>query len=381
MLPNKLKGKFFDSLSRRTIRYVEPISLTDAEGVVAEVYEQVAEEFFINGAITAHSVNPPLLVGMWVGGRELVLVDDGMTRDAKEALGSTFAQLNGCTYCEDMLVGVTYATPATDLAAAIRKGEQASFGDEETAALHRWAQATLSPESELLHRPPFSAELAAEALGVAFMFHYLNRFTRVFFTGSPVRGPMLFDGLTTSMLRTFAVELRPSVMRRLQPGRGNHLLPAAALPDDLWWARGNPVVAEPIARWVAAVEREGHRYLSVEARRRVEAFLSQWHGQPMGLSRAWIEAHTGGLLDDEAAAVRIALLTAVEGSQIDDALVDDFLESWTGPDPKAALVTTAVWAALTCSRRITGWIARAALSTLPDWSKNRTGQSTLATVA
>ena len=43
MLPRKAKGRFFDSLSRKTLRHVDPISIEDAEGVVAEVYEQVAD--------------------------------------------------------------------------------------------------------------------------------------------------------------------------------------------------------------------------------------------------------------------------------------------------------------------------------------------------
>lgn len=368
MLPHRTKAKFFDSLSRRTLRHVEPITVKAATGVVAEVYEQVTDEFFINGAITAHSLNPPLLVGMWIGGRELVLVDGGLTRDDKQALGSTFAQLNGCSYCEDLLVGVTYASRAPRLARAIRQRAQDSFEDQDTAALHRWALATTTPEADALRTPPFGPELAAEALGVSLVFHYLNRFTRVFFDGSPVRSPLLFEGATSSMLRVFAIELRPSIMRRLQPGRANTLLPEAALPEDLWWARGNPRIVDPVSRWVGTIDAQGEAVLSEAARARVEGFLAGWRGEPMGLTRAWLQPYTRGLAAHDAVAVRIALLTAIEGTQINDELVSDFIECWAGQDPDAALVTTVVWAAMKTARRITGWVAEAARASLKDWS-------------
>ena len=92
MLPHRMKSVIFDSVSKMPIRYVRPIPFSEAKGLVADVYGQVADEFFINGAITTHSVRPPLLAGMWCGGREIVMVDGVFERPVELRGVGPFAQ-------------------------------------------------------------------------------------------------------------------------------------------------------------------------------------------------------------------------------------------------------------------------------------------------
>lgn len=83
MLPERLRNELFDDLSTRTMRYVRAVPVEEAEGLVAEVYEQVIDDFFINGAITCQSSVPLLMAVIWCGGRETILVSDRLDSSLK----------------------------------------------------------------------------------------------------------------------------------------------------------------------------------------------------------------------------------------------------------------------------------------------------------
>ncbi len=68
----------------------------------------IAEDFFINGSLTSHSRVPELLAGVWMGGRETILVTDRLGRTTKEAMTAVLSQTNECPYCGDMLVSLVY---------------------------------------------------------------------------------------------------------------------------------------------------------------------------------------------------------------------------------------------------------------------------------
>lgn len=354
MLPNKLKSITFDTLSNITGRYIKPEPYHKATGLVAKVYEQVVEEFFINGAITTHAACPPLLAGMWIGGRELVLTDDHLTREDKEAIGVTFAQLNNCTYCEELMNSVVYGASMTDLANRIRYREQADIEDDRTRRLHEWALSSYTPAAPILHQPPFTAEEAPEVIGTALMFHYLNRYVKVFFDGTPLNVPFSSESIKSVLFHGFGIELRESVSRRLQPGRANALLPEAELPADLYWASSNPNIASAVSRWAATVETEGQSLVPARTREIVRDVVAQWRGEPMGISRSWLEPHLTALSEAEAAATRLALLAALSPVQMSDDIIEDFRKYF---DDDAALVATVAWSAFSASRRITGWLA------------------------
>ncbi len=357
MLPRKLKSRIFDNVSNRPLRYVTPVPFSRAEGLVAEVYDQVADEFFINGAITTHSVRPALLAGMWCAGRELVLTDGALARDTKEALGVTFAQLNGCTYCEDMLISVVHGAQDHELATLMRARAQQEIPEHRTRHLHEWALSCLTPDAPILRKPPFTPVEAPEMLGTALMFNYLNRYTRIFFDGTPLNPPFSSHALKSVMFRGFGVEVRGSVTRRLTPGRATALLPQAALPDDLQWAAPNAHVAEAVARWAGVVDAAAEADIPARAQAAVNSAVQAWGGEDMPLSRGWVDEHVSRLNRSEQAAATVALLTALSPAQMSDDIIAEYRRYHAEDGP---LVSTVAWAAFTAARRMTSWVAEAA---------------------
>ena len=51
LLPKKLRFWLFDTLSVKTMRYLQSVPRHKADGVVAEVYDQIADDFFVNGSL------------------------------------------------------------------------------------------------------------------------------------------------------------------------------------------------------------------------------------------------------------------------------------------------------------------------------------------
>ena len=69
MLPKKLRFWLFEALSLRTMRYVHAIPRRKATGLVAQVYDMIEEDFFINGSLISRSKVPELMAGIWTAGR------------------------------------------------------------------------------------------------------------------------------------------------------------------------------------------------------------------------------------------------------------------------------------------------------------------------
>ena len=67
MLPAKLRFELIERMSVKTMRYVSAVPRAKADGLVARIYDMIAEDFFINGSLTSHSKVPPLLAGVWTG--------------------------------------------------------------------------------------------------------------------------------------------------------------------------------------------------------------------------------------------------------------------------------------------------------------------------
>src|SRR5215467_11379583 len=119
MLPKKLRFWLFETLSLRTMRYVHAIPRSSATGLVAQVYDMIQEDFFINGSLTSRSKVPPLMAGIWTAGRESILVDDHLDRTTKEAMNAVLSQVNDCPYCGDMLISLVHASGNHDAASRI----------------------------------------------------------------------------------------------------------------------------------------------------------------------------------------------------------------------------------------------------------------------
>lgn len=354
MLPRKFKPRFFDALSNTTGRYVKAAPYRKATGLVADIYEQVVDEFFINAPLTTHAICPDVLAGVWMAERELLLTDHQLTREDKEALGVTISQVNGCSYCEDLINSVVYGAEEGELAEQLRHHEQSQIEDDKTRAMHAWALNSYNVGSEFLLNPPFSKDQAPEVIGSAFMLNYFNRYVQVFFSGTPLKTPFGSHAIKSALYRLTGIELRESVVRRLKPGRATKFLPAAELPHDMRWAAPNTHIADALSRWAAVMEETAGQHVSPVARKVVSAKIADWHGERMGLSRAWVEPHVEGLDPADAAAARLALVTAFSPAQMGDSLVEDFRKHF--PED-ADLIMTVAWAAFSASRRVTEWLA------------------------
>jgi len=358
MLPHTKKSKMFDSVSLVPIRYVDKtIAFQDARGLVAEVYDQIADEFFMNGALSTHSVRPELLAGIWIGGREIVLTDGLLPRNTKEAIGVSFAQTNKCTYCEDMLIAVVHGAENHGLANDIRFRKQDEITDETVRAFHTWAQSYRMPDAEIVQNPPFDAALAPELLGSALTFNYLNRFVKIFFDGTPLDTPFTGKTVKSAMFRGFGLELRESVTKILQPGRAFPLLPDASLPEDMTWAAGNPDIATAVAQWAGVIEKVAEPEVPANARTVIAEAIANWTGEDMGMSRAWLTPYLAGLDDADTAVARLGLLTAFAPYQVSD---DDIADLRSHVDGDGPMVSIVAWSAFTAARRITAWLADAA---------------------
>ena len=88
MLPAKLRNSLFDKISGVTMRkFFQPSTLMSAKGLTKEVLVQSQRDFFINGTITCHAACPPLMAGLWMGGREMVAHQPAPSSVAQESDG------------------------------------------------------------------------------------------------------------------------------------------------------------------------------------------------------------------------------------------------------------------------------------------------------
>ncbi|MBM7774517.1 AhpD family alkylhydroperoxidase [Actinokineospora baliensis] len=315
--------------SLNQVRYVTPVPPARARGVVAEVYAGLERDFgMLAPPIALHSPAPEAMAAGWAMLRETLVAPGRVDRAVKEAVAMAVSQANTCPYCVDVHVSSLGAHSSLNPTA------------EEHAALRTavdWARSTGRAD------PPPQG-WAPEMVGTAVTFHYLNRMVNLFLPESPVP-----TGLPPSA-RTTALRLLG--LFTLSGGRAGpapaDLLPAADLPSDLAWARGNTAVATAFARAAAAIDAAGQRSVPASARELVCARLSDWRGEPPGLSRAWAHDAVASLPEEDRAAGRLALLTALASYQVADADIEQLRA--TGADDRA-LVELAAWASLSAARR------------------------------
>ena len=103
------------------------------------------------------------------------------------------------------------------------------------------------------------------------------------------------------------------------------IAPYAVNDDNFGWAVPNPRVADALARWAGAIERETPKAVSPEVRKLVEGSLQRWQGELMPLSRSWVEEEVRDLTGEDRAVARLALVVAKASYQFDDSLAEDVL--------------------------------------------------------
>jgi AhpD family alkylhydroperoxidase len=308
--------------SLREIKYVHPVPVRRATGLVKAVYRQLERDFgLLAPPIGLHSAAPQVLAAAWTMLRESLVAAGAASRADREIVATAVSRANTCPYC------VEVHTMTLD-----------SLGGAESAELAGWAAGEIAT-------PPAgrSAEELAELVGVAVTFHYLNRMVNVFLGPSPLPAsvPEAARATVRGVLGHF---LRPT--RNPIPGLALNLLPDAPAATDLAWANGSPRIRTAFARATHVVEAVP---VPDEVRDLVCAELVGWDGGPMGVSRSWVAPLLTGLPLAHRPVARLALLAAFASSQVDDGVIAEFREKH--PSDRA-LIETVSWASLTAARAI-----------------------------
>ncbi|MEO7260988.1 MAG: carboxymuconolactone decarboxylase family protein, partial [Jatrophihabitantaceae bacterium] len=237
-------------------------------------------------------------------------------------------------------------------AAAVSSGDTDSITDPDVRALAQWARRSGRQPQGRSQDAPFPTEQAPEIAGVAVTFQYLNRMVDIFLSDSPLP-PAVPAMARGSVLRVLGRFMSAAARGAHQPGASLDLLPAAPLPQDLWWAAGSPHVAEAFARASAAIEAAGRQHVPPAAQVVLSSRLAGWDGQHLGLSRSWVDEELLTLPAGEQASGRLVLLTALAPFQIDQPVIDAFRREQPSDE---ALIATTSWASMAAARQVGSWL-------------------------
>ena len=371
MLPKRFRFWLFETLSLKTMRYVHAIPRRNAAGLVAQVYEMIEDDFFINGSLTSRSKVPPLMTGIWTAGRESILVDDHLDRTTKEAMNAALSQVNDCPYCGDMLISLVHTGGKHDAASSIFAENESHISNSTLRNRLSWVKSVATPGTKMDMPIPFTAEELPEAIAALMAMSDINRFSHVVMDGSPVSAPLGLQSVKAGALRLFGGELRATHVKRLTPGRALPLLPPAALPEDMQWATPNPRIADALARWSAVVEREASCVGSTEVRKLIVRNLQHWNGEMMPLSRSWVDTEAAVLAGQDRATARLALVLAKAPYQMDETLVEDVLRE---DRCEERFIRILAWASFSGARRFAQRIAEATARALTESMYPEAGQ-------
>ena len=348
MLPKTIRNTLFDKLSAVTMRkQFNPINLKSADGLLKEVLEQSQRDFFINGTITCHTAVPEIMAGVWLSGREIVLVNDRLPAWLKKAMGAALSEVNQCPYCEDFLLSLTYGAKEKNVADSLKKNNVDDIQDELTQKRMRWIKAAPDKNAPELMDPPFSISELPEALGTLIVFGYTNKMSDFALDGSPV--PTLGRGTS---LKFFGGELRESAELELKARDSFYLLPESPIPTDLEWSKGNLLVAESLARWQKVIDDNIQGVLSEKTRKIILDQLQKWEGGPPGISRGWVESEVQDVDDSEKNRAKVALIVAKYSYQIDDGLLDILVQEGL---TEKELLALGSWSAYNGAKTVANW--------------------------
>ncbi|GAA0389928.1 carboxymuconolactone decarboxylase family protein [Micromonospora gifhornensis] len=330
--------------SRGHVRRVTPVPIERADGLTAVVYGQVERDFgMLAPPVSLHSPAPPVLAACWIVLRETLVAAGRVDRATREAVAAAVSTVNSCPYC----VEVHSATMTGLLRSATDPA-----GDDNRRRVAEWARAGTDRAQARDLVPPVPADEAVELLGVAFVFHYLNRMVNVFLEPSPLPAA-LPSAMRGGVRRVFGQLMARGARGDRPPGTARDLLPAAPLAPDLAWSSGHPTLADALARGSAAIDAAGQRSVPTSVRDLVTARLDDWDGAPTGISRSWVGEAMRDLPTVDRPAARLALLTAFASYQVDDQVVADVRAA--GADDRALIELTA-WASMAAARRAAGWV-------------------------
>jgi len=354
MLPATIRYWLFDTLSVQTMRYVDAVPTRKAQGLTKVVYDQIREDFFKNGSLTSRSKAPELMAAIWTAGRESMLVADQVDRTTKDAITALLSRINECPYCEDMLISLVHAAGDHDTANDLFTGEDFDRSDDQLRRRLEWVRSIATACGHEAGKTPFTAEQLPEVIGTLMAMSDINRFSHVVMEDSPVSAPFGLQRVKAMALKMFGSELQVTRRQQLVPGRALQLLPPAELPHDMQWARGNPRVADAVARYTAAVEREGATVIPERVQQVVNEHLREWQGEQMPLDTAWIENAVEGLRGQDRAIAKLAIVVAKASYRVTDRMVHDVLGE---EKDEARFIRILAWSSFTAARRFASIIA------------------------
>ncbi|MFI2652164.1 carboxymuconolactone decarboxylase family protein [Micromonospora fulviviridis] len=341
-----LADTVFARLTRRItqghITRLAPVPERTASEPVRHVYRGLAREFGVLAPpVTLHAVSPPVLAACWLMLREALLAHSHVGRDTKEAVAAAVSLANRCPYCVDVHGSALRGLLRGPDARAIADDRLAEVADARLRRMAEWFRHGAGASSAVPPRVP-PAQLP-ELIGVAVLFHYLNRVVNVFLVPSPL--PTGLPPVAAPVARrAAAVILGRFARRRGAPGADLALLPPAPLPPDLAWAAGNDAVATAFARAGAAIDGAAEHRVPAAVRRLLTDLLAGPSGLRAVTDRAGLEAALRAVAQRDQPAARLVLTTAFFSWRVTDAMVSDcHLED-------RALLELVAWAALTTAR-------------------------------
>ncbi len=354
MLIKRIKHKYFHSIARKGIHYVEPVSYRDSDALVRTVYDQMDRDFELVPPLTIHAPVPDLLAGVWSIVRES-MVAGSVSRTEREAIPAAVSHINQCPFCVDVHSTMLHGGSEHEVASVLLSGNVDQLPDSRIGNIVRWALATRSPDAEILRVPPFSKDEAPELIGTAVLFHYINRMVNIFLDESPFSVlPKWLRWTKGFMPRVAGKAIGKQILGvRITAGESLQLLPAAELPSEFSWAESNSAVAGAFARFAAVTEQQGLKVLSAAVRNLVTERVENWNGDDPGMSRHWVEDAVSSLSEPDQAAGRLTLLTALASYQVDQQVIDEYRRHFPSD---GQLIAATSWASFAAARRISSWL-------------------------
>ncbi|MBF6049166.1 carboxymuconolactone decarboxylase family protein [Streptomyces sp. NRRL B-1677] len=354
------------------LRHIRAVPPSAAPPEVAAVYQEVEDEFgLLAPPVALHAPAPLLLTATWTMLRETLVATGSVPRECKEAVASAVSEANRCPYCVQ-IHGLTLHGLLSRRAASATSVAVTTVGEPELWEVAAWlggppndgsTTSSVLPASAAPPTPPpaLSPLQAAELVGVAVTFHYLNRVVNVFLAEPPVpaQGPA---AVRRNAQRLLGRVLGGGARAHREPGRSLDLLPSTALPEDLSWTRAAPTVAGAFARAADAVTEAGRRAVPDPVRDMLHRVLSNWDGAAPGLDLAHqVEDYVAGLPAKDRPAGRLVLLTALASYRVAESTVAPLRAAGATDADLLALVA---WPALTTARRA-GTLAYPRIASVP----------------
>ncbi|GII56473.1 alkyl hydroperoxide reductase AhpD [Planotetraspora thailandica] len=329
-------------------RYVTPVAPKEADGRVAAVYRQIAQDFGLARMplFMTLSPAPDVLAAVWSLLRES-LVAGSASRTDKEVVAVAVSSANRCPFCVSAHSVLLHATGAHGLAETVARGDTPA--DPRHARLFAWGADTRTTG---MTAPPVPPDVAAEYIGTALTFHFINRMVSALLTDDVLPG-----GLQRwrPVRRLAGRMVAGATRRRHVSGTSLALLDGDPADETPAWAAGSPsgrAMGTAFAALHKAAARGGES-LSSQARLAVRDEVDAWDGAHPALTGGWPTDRLSGLPAVDRPGVRLALLAAMAPYRVSDRDVAEW-RSATGVHGDAALVRLLAFGAMTAVTHLLG---------------------------